>query len=163
MKTLLIAFVALWSCIEPITEFPKEARDQKMITLDGQETSFGAFIDQYKGKTVVIDIWASWCKDCITGMPGVKALQHNEASKDVVFLFISMDKNQDSWKKGIKSLGIEGEHLFMGKDWKTPFNLAIDLDWIPRYMVVGKNGKIILHRAIKADDETIVEAIKADK
>jgi hypothetical protein len=46
---------------------------------------------------------------------------------------------------------------------KGALGKAIDLNWIPRYMVVGKNGTIKLYNAIKADDKKIIEAINADK
>ena len=48
----------------------------------------------------------------------------------------------------------------MSSGWKGPFAKAIDLDWIPRYMVIDTTGKISLYRAIAMDDYRIQEALK---
>jgi thiol-disulfide isomerase/thioredoxin len=43
------------------TEFGKEALEAKMTSVDGKEIAFKDILAQYKGKVVVIDVWASWC------------------------------------------------------------------------------------------------------
>ena len=48
----------------------------------------------------------------------------------------------------------------MSSGWKGPFAKAIDLDWIPRYMVIDTTGEISLYRAIAIDDYRIEEALK---
>ncbi|NQY05821.1 MAG: TlpA family protein disulfide reductase [Flavobacteriaceae bacterium] len=162
---LIITLLAFVGCtgVEPFTEFSVEAKSQKIRTTSGEEITFGELLNQYKGKTIVVDIWASWCKDCIKGMPTLKALQHNDEAKDVVFLFLSMDKTYELWLNGIARFKVEGENYFLGNDWEAPFNRAIGLDWIPRYMVIGKDGKVKVFKAIKADDSAILKAIKSDK
>ena len=164
MKALIIALVVMLSCSSttPLTEFPAQALQQEVLDTSGSTKTIKEILDSHKGKTIVIDIWASWCKDCIKGMPKVKALQNNKDAKDVVFVFLSMDKSKEAWLNGIARFGVSGDNYFMGNDWKNDFNTAIDLDWIPRYMVVGKDGKIKVFKAIKADDEAILKAIKED-
>jgi hypothetical protein len=46
---------------------------------------------------------------------------------------------------------------------KGIFGKSIDLNWIPRYMVVDKKGKIALFRAIEADDTKLIETLKTLK
>ena len=91
-------------------------------------------------------------------MPQLKKLQ--EDFPKTTFLFLSLDKGVDSWKKGIKKYNLVGEHYFMSSGWKGPFAKAIDLDWIPMYMVIDTTGKISLYRAIAMDDYRIQEALK---
>ena len=43
----------------------------------------------------------------------------------------------------------------MQSGWKGPFGNFVALDWIPRYMVVDKDGNIKLYKAIEADDTKI--------
>lgn len=136
-----------------LTVFPKEALTDTFVTLEDKELSLKDILDRYKGKTILIDVWASWCRDCIIGLPNLKALQAD--NDDVVYLFISMDKTKDKWKNAIKTHDIKGEHYFMPKGWKSAFSKAVDLDWVPRYIVVDAEGKIALFRAIKADDPNI--------
>ena len=162
IKIAVLAFIALISCsgTEPFKSFPPEALAQQVTEITGESVSMKDVLDKYQGKTIVLDVWASWCKDCITGMPKLKALQANPESKDVVFMFLSMDKSREAWLNGISRFNVTGEHYYIGNDWKAPFNKAIGLDWIPRYMVIGKDGSITLFKATKADDQAILDAIK---
>ena len=164
MKSLIFAFLVLISCTNsnPITELPPAALKQKVLKTDGQQTSIKDILEQHKGKTIVIDIWASWCKDCLKGMPKVKALMQDSAAKEVAFVFLSMDKSKEAWLNGLARFNLTGAHYYMGNDWENEFNTAIDLDWIPRYMVIGKDGKIKVYKAIKADDKALLNAIKDD-
>ena len=47
----------------------------------------------------------------------------------------------------------------MQSGWKGSFGEFVDLDWIPRYMVVDKEGTIKLFKAVKADDKRIKEIL----
>ncbi|MFN3641023.1 MAG: TlpA family protein disulfide reductase [Flavobacterium sp.] len=159
LYTLCLA-LGLCSCSKAQkTAFTDEALKDMMLTLDESPISFADVLQKYKGKTLVIDVWASWCPDCIKGMPKVEALQ--KQFPNAVFLFLSYDKTPESWKKGIEKYNVNGEHYLIQSKWKGgAFSTAIDLDWIPRYMVVDKNGAIALYRAIEADDETLITTLK---
>ena len=138
--------------------FDKAALDDKMIATDGTETTFRQVLEQYKGKTVVVDVWASWCPDCVKGMPKVKALQ--EKFPEVTYLFLSYDKTPESWKEGIAKNNVVGEHYLIGSAWKGgTFSEAIKLDWIPRYMVLDTEGNVALFKAIEADDEQLIATL----
>ncbi|MDD2986587.1 TlpA disulfide reductase family protein [Flavobacterium sp.] len=137
------------------TEFTKEALAESMLGVDGNTYNFREIIKKYQGKTVVIDVWASWCTDCVKATPKVIELQ--KQFPETVFLFLSYDKTPESWEKGIAKFGIEGEHYLILSKWKGgAFSESIDLDWIPRYLVLDKNGKIALYKTIEADDENLI-------
>jgi thioredoxin-like negative regulator of GroEL len=53
------------------------------------------YFKKYKGKTLVIEVWASWCGDCVSNAK-LKDLQTNVST---TYLF-SMDKTADKWKAG---------------------------------------------------------------
>lgn len=154
---LPLVLFSLMSCSQP-TAFTDEALNDTMTSLDGTERAFKKILDKHKGKTIVIDVWASWCPDCIKGMAKVHALQ--EQFPDAVYLFLSYDRADDAWKKGIEKYNVNGEHYHVGTSMKEgAFSKAIKLDWIPRYMVVDKTGKIALFKAIEADDEKLIATL----
>ncbi|MFI1770967.1 TlpA family protein disulfide reductase [Thalassobellus citreus] len=161
VTSLLIIFLIVLSCkaqdVVP-TKFSAEALNDTFITLKGDTIAFKDILETYKGKTVVIDIWASWCKDCVGGMPKVKKVQGE--FKDAVYLFLSLDKTDKAWKKGIKKYKVKGEHYFMQSGWKGVFGNFVQLDWIPRYMVINKAGEIVVFKVIEADDNKLIEALK---
>lgn len=164
-KILILVIVASIgiSCSQEKTTFGKETLDATLTSIDGKATTIGEVLKTHKGKTIVIDVWASWCGDCIKGLPLVKALQEQTKNDEVVHVFLSVDRKQQNWKNTIRKKNITGDHYFVTSGMKGILKDAIDLDWIPRYMVVGKDGKIKLYRAVKADDDKILKAVKADQ
>lgn len=162
MKHIISIFVIVFFTIgckkEILKEFPKEALQDTMRTIDGENIKFEEILAKHKGKTIFIDIWASWCGDCLKGIPGVKEIQKN--NPELTYLFLSLDKKESSWKAGIKKHNLVGEHYFLKLGFKSAFSKAIDVDWIPRYMVVNPDGSIKLYEAIKTNDKALLEAIK---
>lgn len=143
------------------TSFKKEGLENLMVTTENKPITFAEILKKYEGTTIVIDVWASWCSDCVKGMPKVKELQ--EKNQEVTFLFISMDKSYESWLKGIEKYEVRGEHYLTADGMKGVFGKSIDLDWIPRYMVVDKKGKIALYKVIEADDKRLFEVLESLK
>ena len=161
MKKILLLLItfAIASCTNAQkTTFSKEALKETLLATDGSQVAFKDILKKYKGKTLVIEVWASWCGDCVKAMPKVKELQAN--NPDVAYLFISMDKTADKWKIGIEKHEIKGDHFMANDQMKGVFAKAIDLDWIPRYIIVDKTGKIVLYRAIETDFEKINATLK---
>ena len=161
MKKLLLIFaiVASLSCSkEPKTSFSKEALAEELTTLDGSTLTFEKILSQSKGKPILIEVWASWCSDCVKSMPDFKKLQ--AANPNVNYMFISMDKAADKWKAGIEKHQLKGLHYWAPDGMKGAFGAAIDLDWIPRYIVVDKNGKVALYRAVETDFDKIDSVLK---
>ncbi|WP_335974506.1 thioredoxin family protein [Gaetbulibacter jejuensis] len=159
MNILLVTLISFLSCSKDTpTQFSQDALNDTFVTLSGETIPFNEILTKHKDKTILIDVWASWCKDCIKGMPKVKTLQENNT--DVVYVFLSLDKSMDSWKRGIDKYQVEGDHYFMQSGWKGDFGTFIDLDWIPRYMVVDETGTIKLFKAVKADDSKLINALK---
>ena len=164
MKKILALLVAIvsFSCSNAQkTAFSKEALSEKLVALDGSEIAFQSILEKYKGKTIVLECWASWCGDCVKAMPKIKELQAK--NPDLVYVFLSCDKTADKWKEGIEKHELKGEHFFIKDGQKGSFGKSIDLDWIPRYIIVNKKGGIILYRAIETDFELIQKTLKEDK
>lgn len=165
LKKIIVAttcLVSLFGCAQKeATAFNKEGLENVMVSTTNQPLSFAEILKKYQGKTIVIDVWASWCPDCIKGMAKVKSLQ--EQYPDAVYLFISMDKTYEAWLKGIEKYDVKGEHYLTADGMKGVFGKSIDLDWIPRYMVVDKTGKIALYKVIEADDEKLIKTLESLK
>lgn len=155
---LIIAFVT-FSCTQAQkTEFSKKALSETLLTSDGNQIKFQDILKTQKGKTTVIEVWASWCGDCVKAMPKLKELQ--ASNPNVSYVFLSMDKTADKWKQGIEKHELKGLHFMANDGMKGAFGTAIDLDWIPRYIIIDKTGKIGIYRAIETDFAQINETLK---
>ncbi|WP_298139511.1 TlpA disulfide reductase family protein [Flavobacterium sp.] len=141
-------------------QFSEQALNGTLTTSEGKEISFKEVLERHKGKTVLIEVWASWCSDCVKAMPKVKEIQ--KENSDVVYIFISMDKTMEKWKDGIKKHEIVGEHYWVNdeKGMKGEFGQSIDLDWIPRYIIVRGDMEVSLYRAIEKDFDKINKELK---
>ena len=155
--TLLITTIL--SCQNRVeTQFSEEALKDELINLKDESVSLESILEQHKGNTIFIDVWASWCKDCIESLPQIKALQ--AAHPELVYIFLSLDKSIKAWKKGIGRYALEGDHYFMSSGWKGPMGTFLDLDWIPRFVIVNSEGDIVVYRAIKTSDKNLTKYLK---
>lgn len=158
LKYIFIVFISFLSCKSEPTQFSPEALNDTFVSLNGTENTFQSILDKHQGKTIIIDIWASWCSDCIQGMPKVKALQ--ASNPELAYVFLSLDRAQDSWKRGIEKYEVKGDHYFMANGKDCDFADFVNISWIPRYMVINKAGEIVVFNVIEADDDKLLKAIK---
>ena len=165
MKNIILSIFAAVSFVAcsnaQKTAFSEEAVDEKLLSFEGERVPFSDILNAHAGKTVVIEVWASWCGDCVKAMPKLKKLQKN--NPDVDYVFISMDRAGDKWKDGIIKHDLQGDHYWAEDGMKGAFAKAIDLDWIPRYIIIDKTGKIVTYRAIETDFDKINATLKTLK
>lgn len=118
------------------------APDFKMKTPDGKNFQFSKFA---KGKTVVLDFWASWCPDCRKDAPEVVRLYEKYRQFGIEFIGISMDTDVEAWKKAIEKYGITYPQVSELKKFKeTDIAQAYGVKWIPSMVVVGPDGEVKL-------------------
>lgn len=159
MNLFLVLFLTISACnIDKQTQFSEAALEDNFITWEGESVKLRNILEMHRGKTILIDVWASWCKDCIRGIPKLKELQ--DEYPDAVYLFLSLDRNMASWKKGVEKYQLRGEHYFMQSGWNGPFGDFLNLNWIPRYLVVDKSGAIKLYKATKATNKNLKSALQ---
>ncbi len=140
------------------TEFTKDAVSQKITDTNGNELPISDIIAKHKGKVLVIDFWASWCQDCIKALPKTKELVAKNANVD--FVYFSLDRNSEAWKKGLEKHELSSkENYWFSAGWKNKFNDYVELNWIPRLMVIDKNGNIANYYAITPDDPEVQKTI----
>lgn len=132
---------------------------------DGKEVT----LKDFAGKVVYMDFWASWCSPCRYEMKNGSPKLHAKFkdNKDVVFLYISLDSKVADWKKAIADDKIEGLHfLSQAKSGvNSPAASAFNINGIPHYVIIGKDGKIFDNDAPRpSEDKTparINEALSA--
>ena len=118
------------------------APDFKLQTPDGKKLQLKKWA---KGKTVVLDFWASWCPDCRKDAPEVVRMYQTYKQHGVEFLGISMDTDVEAWKKAIAKYGIEYPQVSELKKFKeTAISKAYGVQWIPSMVVIGPDGEVKL-------------------
>ena len=118
------------------------APDFKMKTPDGKTIHLSKYA---KGKTVVLDFWASWCPDCRKDAPEVVRLYEKYHQYGIEFIGISMDTDVEAWKKAIEKFNITYPQVSELKKFKeTDIAKAYSVKWIPSMVVVGPDGHVKL-------------------
>lgn len=160
-KILAVVFIGicLLGCSKANpSQFSTEALEDVLFSLEGKEVLFKDILEKHKGKKVLIDIWASWCPDCLKSIPEVQRIQ--EEQPEAAYIFLSLDRNKTDWKNGIERLKIEGDHYFIESGWEGKLGEFLGLDWIPRFLVIDESGKILVFDATKATDNLIRQSLE---
>lgn len=98
-------------------------------------------VQDFKGKYVFIDRWATWCGPCLQQLKPLGELEHTFASSDIVFVSISSDEDKAKWQKMVKDKKMGGIQLIQGKDDKS-FEEAFTINGIPRFILLDKDGNV---------------------
>lgn len=121
-------------------------------------------LTDFKGKLVLVDVWATWCGPCKREIPALKQLEEEFRGKDIVFMSVSVDemKDKEKWKKFVTDEGLAGVQLFAG-GW-SDIAKNYQIKGIPRFMLFDKKGNIINVDAPRPSEpklkETIIEWLK---
>lgn len=141
------------------TEFSQEVLKQKITSQDGKIVQIGDILKQYEGKILIVDFWASWCRDCILALPKTEQLKRD--FPQIEFVYFSLDRSHNQWLKGLERYNIANENNYwFDEGWKNSFNNYIELNWVPRFILIDQSGKIAKYYAITPDDPELVTSIK---
>lgn len=135
MKSILIILLFLIPCALFAQEVSKEAPAFTGHTASGETIK----LLDYKGKVVLLDIWASWCGPCKEEFPFLIDLQNKYSDKDFSVLAVNVDENSSNMNKFISNLNkdIPFKIIYDGES-KIPDLYKIDA--LPSSFIVDKKG-----------------------
>ncbi|WP_316821081.1 redoxin family protein [Pedobacter gandavensis] len=106
-------------------------------------------LEQFKGKYLFIDLWASWCVPCIKMTPFVQQLEKQYEGRNINFVAISIDANRQNWLSKMKNLQLHG-HQFL--DLQGEFAKQLNITGIPHYLIYDQQGKLLIFQTDMPDN-----------
>ena len=133
------------------------APDFTLTDIDGEEVS----LSDFRGKVVYLDFWASWCGPCMHEVPYARELkQRMEGQDDLVFLYISVDTDENAWRQAVSNHDIQGVHVNVsGFDHEVPQNY--NLRGVPTFYLIGRDGTIADNRPPRPSHDNIDDVLLA--
>ena len=103
--------------------------------------------NDFKGKVIIADIWATWCCSCIEKMPKFIQLQNEFRNhKDIIFVTVSIDRKnaRNKWLKALEENKMTGLlNLISYPTENSHFETDYHVIGVPRYFIIDKEGKIV--------------------
>jgi len=131
--------------------------------INDNELTFEQVLAKHKGKIVLVDFWASWCAPCRKEMPFLKDLKSQFNETELKTIEISIDKDYSAWVRASKLENLSNEiDNYIISNWeKSNLYKTYNIKTIPRYLLFGKDGKIIDKNAPRPSQMELAELIKA--
>jgi len=119
---------------EPVPDFELNNIDGKAVKLS-----------DFRGKSVVLVFWASWCPDCRAEVPDLKAMYSGADPAEYEFISVSFDKSIDDLKSFVAENELPGVQLFdpAGKK-ESKVGADFKVKWIPSLYLIDPDGKVVV-------------------
>ncbi len=148
MKKLILAMLSLLFCSAwPVSaaeapsnfavhEAPKPMADIRFEDGDGNEKTLADF----RGKAVLLNVWATWCVPCREEMPTLDRLQTELGGPNFEVVTLSIDRaGPDAVKKFFSEIGIENLAIHMDSSAKSMF--ALGVVGLPTTILIDGEGR----------------------
>jgi peroxiredoxin len=134
----------------------EQAPDVKVLTLDGAETSLA----QLRGKSVLVNFWATWCEPCRQELPLLSKLQATHREKGLVVVGVNIDRGGSAAE--LKTFAERRKVAF--QIWRDPeeqLAAAFGVGTLPASFLIDKTGNIVWSKtgAIESNEAGLAAAV----
>lgn len=119
-------------------------------------------LEEFRGKYVYIDVWATWCGPCRGQIPYLEKMVEDFKDKDIAFVSLSVDQNLSDWQKMARQMKGNQFHLS-----DNTFANLYQVRTIPRFILIDPEGNILhpsMSRPSQPETRTYLDQLlKANK
>ena len=117
-------------------------------------------VEQYAGKVVVLDFWASWCVPCRRSFPWLNSMQAKFADRGLVIVGVNLDMERADAERFLEDYPAEFSIIY---DDNQELARAYGVVAMPSSYVIGRDGSIVAqHMGFKVKQQDEYEAIIAE-
>ncbi|MCB0631407.1 MAG: TlpA disulfide reductase family protein [Saprospiraceae bacterium] len=127
---------------QPTADLPVPNLNIELEDANGQVLN----MQQFQGKVLFINLWATWCPPCLAEMPNIDQLYTDlEPEKDIVFLMLSTDQDFSKAVQHVADKGFNFPVYQIRRNWPPELNSST----LPTTFVIDKQGRLVLaHRGM---------------
>ncbi|MDE3236034.1 MAG: AhpC/TSA family protein [Bacteroidota bacterium] len=100
-------------------------------------------LSSFKGKYVLLDFWASWCRPCRMENPNVVSAYEEYKNKNFTVLSVSLDQSRENWLRAIADDGLTWTQVSDLKYWNNEVARLYGIESIPQNFLLDPEGRII--------------------
>ena len=105
------------------------------------EDLFPSIISKFRGHTLLVDFWATWCGPCRTANKAITPMKEELKDKDIIYLYITGETSpKGTWENMITD--IHGEHFRVTNEQWSFLMSSFNIRGVPTYFVVDPEGNI---------------------
>ena len=124
---------------EKLTAVGSMAPDFEIPNREGKKVKLSSL----RGKVVLLDFWASWCRPCRMENPNVVAAYNKYKAKGFTVMSVSQDNDRERWLQAIQQDGLTWENHVSDLQNNQEASAKYGIKYIPTTFLIGKDGKII--------------------
>lgn len=147
---------------------PKGAKTPYFFLADSAGNEYKS--SDFKGKILLINFWATWCKPCIKEFPEENKLVEKYKGQPVEIVNICIDSKEEKWKPYLKKYNLKTTNLYANGNWNEKLQKDFGIQGIPHSTLIDRNGKIVENKCRRASenidlliDELLKEKAESDK
>ncbi|UOB17946.1 TlpA disulfide reductase family protein [Abyssalbus ytuae] len=132
--------------MEVLENITKKRAEKGVLAPDfSQSDENGSLVklSDYRGKYVLLDFWASWCRPCRAENPNLVKAYEKYNAKGFEILAVSLDTKKEAWLKAIKQENLPWAHVSDLKGFKNEVAILYDVQSIPKNLLIDPKGKIV--------------------
>jgi thiol-disulfide isomerase/thioredoxin len=134
---------------------PRPAPKSLGSTLDGA----AAPLADFRGKTVLVDFWATWCAPCIASMPALQKLHDKYSGMGFSVVGVSIDEEGAKKVKPFLAKRKFTYPILLDLDTKSPVWKAFGVHGVPALFMVNRNGQIVRQWTGKVNHKDVEKAV----
>lgn len=118
--------------------------------------------EDFAGKYVLLDFWATWCQPCIEEFPTLRKARRQYDHDELAILSVSLDADRETVTTFLKNRDLPWKHAFAEGAMDSKIANQFEVTGLPKPVLVGPNGKIVAAERVRLRGERLLQTLEQE-